>query len=199
MGTQRGTVLGESLRAYFKYWQFPTAVIRKTYSRFLYGYGPDTFNSWKSRGFGDAQYDAMAHIGSAMFFGWMALNLKELSNGREPIHFMQAEQRNVANVKRIFDQSGIMGAAGNVMNIFENPASAGGTVGAPLVSLGNDVVEGNFYGATNSGITLTPGNTLPGVNMAIRTVMAGIFSDYYGEAYQSRLDFFDNRFGQSSL
>jgi len=199
MGTRPGTVYGEAVRSFFKYWQLPNAVLRKTYGRFLHGYGLDTFTDWKSRGFNGSQYDAMVYTSSAIFFGWLALNIKEVSSGREPVHFLHEDQRNTANMQRVLDQSGTMGTLANVLQIFQNPENAAGTVGAPVVRLGSDVVDGNFYGTANSALTLTPFNTLPGVHLAVKNMMAAVFSDLYGETYQKRNDFYEREFGQSAL
>lgn len=86
MGTEPGTVLGETLRFFWQFKSFPITVIHRVVGRELFGSGAENFTEALFKGKGDLMGLANYLVATTMF-GYNAMVLKDLVKGREPRAF----------------------------------------------------------------------------------------------------------------
>jgi len=192
--TRSGTLLGESVRTITKYMPFIMSIHSRIYDRFANGFGKQGFFSRQGFVANRSRIETMIFVAQGLFMGWMVLNLKEMAKGREPLHFMQADQWNSDNARRILERSGMDGVLGFLFKDFDF-----GPVIGPMLDVKDNALELDATGAVKSSLNFVPGKTLPGVEPVIKSLFALIFYDIYAEALKREAVFFESRYGQSSL
>jgi len=192
-GTHAGTPMGEGVRIVTKYLPFVFSVHSRIYNRLLHGYGKDGFLNRRNFLGNRSRIEAMIFVTQSLFMGWMVLNIKEMAKGREPLHFMDPDQINSENLKRIINRAGIDG----VLSFITNGWDYGPTVG-PSIKMAKalgDMDSGKIARASQNFI---PGKTLPGVEPVIKSLYAMIFGETYDQFAKQDILFAEKR-GQATI
>lgn len=100
MGTRAGTMNGELLRCITHFKGFSVAVNKRQRRRFrAYGFDDASFN--------DLYMHRFVHAAQLVALGILACQIKDILKGEEPLTFATEDQRNLANVHRVFMQAGL--------------------------------------------------------------------------------------------
>lgn len=194
LGMKAGTVSGEGARVALQYTSFPLAITRKTYSRFLYGYGHDSFTEWFMDPRNRGKAHMLAFMATALTAGFVAANLKDIAKLREPVAFNMLHE---GNWNRIAQQSGIRGILDfSIAPMPRNVYKTGTYI------LDGDLFDGGQAKVINKLFEMTPGATAPFYGEAMRGLLALTMGDAligWSSWYQARADFIERKTGQSSL
>jgi hypothetical protein len=171
-GTQSGTWVGEAARTVSMYRGLQVALSRTVYRRLTNAIREEAVTSWSKRLLAPSSIHAYTFLASALAIGWVAFSMKEISKGREPIHFLTEDQRNGENFVRWLASSGLMGLTHDVLSLDS------GALFGPVAGYAMDVVsEDSFYGFMTKATGAIPGATLPFVNEGRKELLSWILGD----------------------
>lgn len=177
LGTKAGTVEGEAIRTILQYKSFPLSLLRKLNRRFMNAYGEG--------GAPRAIKEKMAMFASMMFLGWIALSIKDVLNGREPMHFLSGDQWNTQNLTRLVSQAGTLGLFEDLFHLNESRqvsalVGPAGGMAYNLVRQPFTEGDGRAYRTTNAIFGAAPFASVPFVSEARKALLGGVFSDTIG-------------------
>lgn len=177
-GTQAGTVEGEAIRAVMQFKPFPITLLRKVNGRYLHAYGDQGIT-------GRAMKEKMVMFASMMFLGWVALSIKDILRGREPMHFLSGDQWNTDNLTRLVAQAGTLGLFEDLFHSNEarQVSALIGPAGGMAYNLGRSVVSQDRSKGrqiSNAVFSATPFASVPFVNEASKAMIGSVFSDAIG-------------------
>lgn len=185
-GATAGTISGSAQIFAAKYLAFPMAIQRRTYGRMLNAYGSSGLSDLYKNGFTKGHLDAMTWVAMVMMGGAVAIGIKDILSGRDPIGDYSSPDR----LWRLAKYSGIVGYLPELLDTGVLP---------PISSGFNLITAKNFYEGAGAVMSGLPGQNLPVINEAKHAIMGMIFEDWYGVHYQNRLDYIEEEAGQSSI
>lgn len=153
LGFRRGTKAGEM------------AYVSTQYMPFMTGQGKLLFRRFVKGNYGTGRADMIhrmahlvAYIGGAMAFGYMAIVVKDILRGREPIGI---DGLSAFDVSRIVQQSGVLGPLEVPIDIKDwGVLSALAPMPSTILGLGVDTVRGDVDGIADGVSALTGGHML---------------------------------------
>lgn len=182
-GLKAGTVEGEAMRTILQYKSFPLALLRKVNSRFAHAYGPDGMAT--NGGMNRAMKEKMVMFASMMFLGWIALSIKDILRGREPMHFLSGDQWNTENLTRLVAQAGTLGLFEDLFSATESRQVSGllGPAGGMAYNIARTAVsegEGKANRVTNAVFNAAPFASVPFVSEGRKAVFGMVMPETLG-------------------
>lgn len=185
-GTRAGTVTGEIVRTMMQFKGFSLAMNSRMRRRYrAYGMSDLAVNKMN--------VDRMYHGASLVAMGLLATQIKDALNGKEPLHFMNEDQRTAANVHRVFMQAGLFTALSDLGLEIDYKEGQGLRAGMSTQLLGPAIGQvSRFVGQVtaedpNAGnraistlLNATPGATLPVWNSVKRELFGAMVYEAYG-------------------
>ena len=170
-GTQSGTVKGEIMRTMFQYQSFPLAMNRIAARKFLVN--PEGGRPWTTDQVTFS--NTIGFIGGMLAMSYVATVLKDLANGREPMHMGNMTGESWV---RLVNQSGMGGMLQSLMEIGSGNPKA---VIAPIPSTalkvaGSDSIGEAIYQSRN----IWSVGSMPIVAPVIQKAVAAVFDDAVG-------------------
>lgn len=196
LGTKAGTKYGETVRLVMQYKSYPLAMVRRVQRRFQNAYGNDQLMAFGGA-INKGQLDWLVWSGSMLSLAALAVSIKDLLRGREPMNPFDKDQWTMGNATRIVAHAGV-GPFG-AMEQFLSPHQALGPALGGAYSLASGVASGSGYKTTNAAMGLLPGSSLAPVKESSKAVLGSIFAESYGVAYQTFLRRHEQETGQSSI
>lgn len=196
LGTKAGTKYGETVRTVMQYKSYPLAMVRRTQRRFANAYGNQELMAF-GQGINKGQLDWLVWSGSMLSLAAIAISVKDMLRGREPMNPFDTEQWTLGNASRIVAQAGVGPFA--AMEQFLSPHQALGPAFGSAYSLAAGVASGSSYRTTNAAMGLLPGSSLAPLKEGSKAVLGSIFAESYGVAYQTFLSRNEQETGQSSI
>lgn len=193
LGFEAGTYHGEMARSGLQYLSFPMALTRKTYSRFLHGYGHENIAQLLMDPKSRSWMHTASFLASSLAMSFIATNIKDILALREPSAFHALDQDNLMRVVKGSGVAGILefGLAPLPQNIYD---------------VGRYTLDGDLWDkpakVLNKVFETTPGATMPIYSEASRGMFALVLGDALigAESYlDSRLDYVKKTTGQDSL
>jgi hypothetical protein len=193
LGFKAGTYHGEMARTGLQYLSFPMALTRKTYSRFLHGYGHENLAQLLMDPKSRSWMHSTSFIASSLAISFITMNIKDLLALREPSAFNALD---ADNLQRVVQGSGVAG----IMEFSLAPLPSN------LYDIAKYTLEGDLWNkpakVINKVFETTPGATMPIYSEASRGLFALVLGDALigAESYlDSRLEFIKRTTGQDSL
>jgi hypothetical protein len=186
-GIRSGTVAGESIRCVTHYKSFTMAMNTKVRRHFrTYGLSEDAIDKLMLH-----RFYGIAGLAGA---GLLATQLSDIVDGKEPLHFMTEDQRNLTNVKRVIMKAGmftVMSDLGFSMKQNRDGTSspdfalsaALGPVPGQLFKLGQQMASDDPTSgsrATRTALNMLPGASLPVIGALKHEAFGAIFYESYG-------------------
>lgn len=183
MGFKAGTVEGEAVRTILQYKSFPLALLRKVNSRFAHAYGENGASI--HNGLNRAMKEKMVMFASMMFLGWIALSIKDVLRGREPMHFLSGDQWNVENLTRLMSQAGTLGLFEDLFSTNENRQITAlvGPAGGMAYNIARSTLsegEGKANRVTNAVFSSAPFASVPFVSEGRKALFGVIMPETLG-------------------
>jgi hypothetical protein len=183
MGFKAGTVEGEAVRTVLQYKSFPMALLRKVNSRFAHAYGDA--GASLGGGLNRAMKEKMVMFASMMFLGWIALSIKDVLRGREPMHFLSGDQWNAENLTRLMAQAGTLGLFEDLFSTNENRQVTAllGPAGGMTYNIARTALsegEGKANRVTNAVFNAAPFASVPFVSEGRKALFGVIMPETLG-------------------
>jgi hypothetical protein len=200
-GTKAGTPLGEAVRCVGHFKSYPIDMVRKITRRFDNGYA-ESFWSWDGSP-NRAQKEKLIWAATMIGLGAMAISMKDMLRGREPLNPFDSEQWNLGNLTRVVAQAGVGPFA--VIEQYISPRQLMGPapgIAFQLMGGAADVVTGqpnSAYSFTNSFFGALPGASVAPVTEARKAVLGAMMPETMGAPYQRMLIFRELETGQGSI
>lgn len=201
--SQAGTWHGEAVRLVGMYKPSALAVHTKLKSRFRLTSETGGYFHMGNVATG------LAFAGQALFYGWMGTVAKDLMKGREPMHFLSEDQRNMDNLVRLLASTGLHGVLSDTGLSYDAErgglqftAKALGPLPSSMVGIAGAALNESPTGAAKawSGLLdLTPGAGLPVWNVAKHYIMGAAFNQNMATLMRSRLDYREGHTGQEGV
>jgi hypothetical protein len=204
-GLRSGTVAGEAIRCITQYKTFSMAMNTKNRRRFrAYDLDP-SLTSGK-------HYNMMTYGAQLLAMGLLATQLKDVLSGKEPLTFVDEDQRNFENVHRVVMQAGLFTAMQDLGVSISNDRQDGWSAGLSSTVLGpipgqalrvanqlsGDSPNTLAYAARGM-VNSTPFSTVPLWNQLKHEIIQGLVSDGYGAASDNIARSMEAQSGQTNL
>lgn len=170
-GTQAGTIKGEVMRTMFQYQSFPLAMNRIAARKFLVN--PEGGRPWTTDQVTFS--NTIGFIGGMLAMSYVATVLKDLANGREPMHMGNMTGESWV---RLVNQSGMGGMLQSLMEIGSgNPKAILAPVPSTVLKVaGSDSIGEAIYQSRN----IWSVGSMPIVAPVIQKAVAAVFDDAVG-------------------
>jgi hypothetical protein len=198
-GTKSGTALGETVRAFAMYKRFLASTLMRSRRRWaMYDLHPELE--------GSATFHKAIWTGQCLATAYASMAIGDALQGREPLTFMQQDQRTYDNFHRLVSRSGAF-AGTNAMSLLGLDSS-----GKPSLSVMGPAIgtAARFTGhitseEPNSGVKagrdlmgVTPFSNAPIIGQAEKGVVGFIFPEL-ARSFQSSLLHQEAQTGQNSI
>jgi hypothetical protein len=200
LGTKAGTWEGELLRTSTQYAAFALAVYQKTWARFVNGYGDQGLwrNPITNGGLTTGQYHAIQMLAIGLGTATLGVALKDMWKGREPVT-LTSDVFMMGNMERVVMQSGFFPILDNfLINPSADAFLPSGPAVGKLDSLNDFIREPNSFSSASFLM-----DNIPIIDMAPmmhefkKALLTTMLYDFYGQAYESRLLWYEQERGQS--
>ena len=170
-GTQAGTLKGEVMRTMFQYQSFPLAMNRIAARKFLVN--PEGGRPWTTDQVTFS--NTIGFIGGMLAMSYVATVLKDLANGREPMHMGNMTGESWV---RLVNQSGMGGMLQSLMEIGTgNPKALLAPIPSTALKVaGSDSIGEAIYQSRN----IWSVGSMPIVAPVIQKAVAAVFDDAVG-------------------
>lgn len=201
LGTRAGTPMGEAVRLVGQYKGYPLAVVNKVSARFKYGYGNTDAPVMGIIPRGVGLTEKLAWSASMITLAYMALAIKDVLRGNEPLNPFEKDHWTWGNATRIIGQAG----AGPMATIeqFSSVQQALGPVPGAAYKLGSAFISddrpGQGYRETEAVFGSLPGASLGPIQEARKQIIGSVMSDAYMTALERARDFRNEKTGQERL
>ena len=167
-GTQAGTFKGELMRTMVQYQAFPLAMNRIAARKFL-------VNAEGGRPWTTDQVtfsNSIGYISGMLAMAYVASVMKDISRGREPMHFGNMTG---SSWLKLFNQSGVGGMAQSIMEVGSGNPKA---IVAPIPSLGMKIAGADSLGEVGYRLATAP--NVPLVAPVVQKAIAAVFPEAVG-------------------
>jgi hypothetical protein len=200
-GTKAGTPLGEAVRCVGHFKGYPIDMVRRITRRFDNGYG-ESFWSWNGS-VNRAQKEKLIWASTMIGLAAVAISMKDMMRGREPMNPFDTDQWNMGNLTRVVAQAGV-GPFAAIEQYMSPRQLAGPTLGIAgnLAAAGYGAVTGEpnaAYNLANATAGALPGASIAPLAEIRKAVLGSIMPETMGAPYQRMLTFREMETGQSSL
>jgi len=196
LGMKSGTVSGEAVRMVMQYKSYPMALLRGTHRRFANAYGNETMTAFGVP-FNKGRIEQLVWAGSMISLATTALAIKDVLRGREPLNPLDTDQWNLRNMSRVVTQAGVGPFA--VIEQFASGHQLMGPAFGTAYDIGASAVSGNGYRMTNAVMGSVPVLSAAPIKEASKAILGAIFTDSYGQNYQTFLRRLEDETGQTSI
>lgn len=193
MGLRDGTPLGSTVRLATQYMSFGMATYRKTYMRMMNAYGDQGFLEIFKDPTSRRRMDAMWFVAWSLALGYVAMTIKDILRGREPVHPFNFNKN---NAKKWLYQSGVAGPlsdlfyardTGDIGDILLGPSLGG------IKEIGDEILQGDISGTLYRIERNAPFATLPIAGEMRKRLLSVFFQDAYVSSQRAVENLFDQK------